>query len=144
MQLGVNQHAGRGETVERDAVRLALRIDVSGKSFRRAVRFGSGDFFFLCRMTGDKISMGRQARLFGKDLVFRIHWLKRIRQRTNGLGFAQEQKSSGLESVVERWQYFPLQVLFEIDEQITARDQVHPREGRITQKILPSEDDHLA
>src|SRR5439155_19586003 len=49
LQLGVNQHAGRGKTVERDAVRLALRIDVSGKSLRRAGRFGSGDFFLLSR-----------------------------------------------------------------------------------------------
>ena len=45
---------------------------------------------------------------------------------------------------MERWQYLPLQVLFEINKQVAAGDQVHPREGRITQKILSGEDDHLA
>src|SRR5206468_13106426 len=61
-----------------------------------------------------------------------------------GLRFAQEQEPSGFKCVVKRRQYLPLQVLFEIDEQIAARDQVHLREGGITQKILPGEDDHLA
>src|SRR5207245_786192 len=45
---------------------------------------------------------------------------------------------------VQRWQNLPLQVLFEINKQVAAGDQVHPREGGITQKILSGEDDHLA
>src|SRR5439155_216363 len=77
-QLGVNQHPGRGETAERDAICLAFCIDVSGESFRRAGRFGTGNFFLLGRMTGDKMRMGRQARLFGKDFVVFIHWLKQV------------------------------------------------------------------
>src|SRR5436190_18444016 len=57
---------------------------------------------------------------------------------------AQEQKPSGLEGVMECRQYLLLQVLFEINQQIAATDRVHLREGRITQKILPSEQNHLA
>ena len=41
-------------------------------------------------------------------------------------------------------QYLPLQVLFKINKQVAASDEVHLREGWIAQKILPREDNHLA
>src|SRR5213593_1774168 len=94
-------------------------------------------------MTGDKIRMDRLARLFAKDFVFFIHWLKQVRKRANGLGFAQEQEPSRFNGVVKRRHYLPLQILFEINKQVAAGDQIHLREGRITQKILPGEDNHL-
>jgi len=45
---------------------------------------------------------------------------------------------------VERGQHLALRVLFKINQQVAATDQVHPREGRIAEQILPGEDDHLA
>src|SRR5207245_10635053 len=45
---------------------------------------------------------------------------------------------------VQRWQNLPLQVLFEINKEVAADYQVHAREGKITQKVLSGEDDHLA
>src|SRR5687767_9295273 len=32
----------------------------------------------------------------------------------------------------------------EVDEQVTARNQIEPREGRVTEQVVPREDDQLA
>ena len=87
---------------------------------------------------------GHPSRFFGKDFVFFVHGFEQVRERAKGLGLAQKQKPFGLEGVVERGQHLALRVLFEINQQVAATDQVHPREGRIAEQILPGEDDHLA
>ena len=45
---------------------------------------------------------------------------------------------------MERGQRFLLQARLEINQQVAATDQVHPRERRVADEILPGEHDHLA
>ena len=41
------------------------------------------------------------------------------------------------------WQHLHLQAGLQIDQQVAATDQLHARERRVNQEILPREDDHL-
>ena len=57
---------------------------------------------------------------------------------------AQQQEAAGAQGVVERLHQAFLQVVVQIDQQIAARDQVHPREGRILDHAVRREDAHFA
>ena len=58
--------------------------------------------------------------------------------------FFAKQKPLRLERVMESRERLLLQTRLQINQQITATDQVHARERRIADEILPGEDDHLA
>ena len=57
---------------------------------------------------------------------------------------AQEEIAAVVEGHVEDGKEIPLQDILEIDQEISAADQVQPAEGRILKDIVLGEDDHLA
>ena len=57
----------------RGSVGFALRVSLGIKSFQRGRCRGSGDLFSFSRVTRDKVRMGGQPRLFGKDFAFLVH-----------------------------------------------------------------------
>ena len=82
--------------------------------------------------------------LLGEDLVLLVHRLEEIGEAADRFRGAQEQEPAGLERVVERGQHLLLQARLEIDQQVAATDEVHARERRIGDEVLPREDHHLA
>src|SRR5215213_7465395 len=50
----------------------------------------------------------------------------------------------GFQGVVKGWQHFLLQTRLEIDHHVSATDEIHAREGRIADDILPGEHDQLS
>src|SRR5678816_1561179 len=59
------------------------------------------------------------------------------------LGWAEKKVSGWIESIMENWQELPLQVGFQVNEQITAGDQVLAREGRILNQVVRGKDAQL-
>lgn len=78
------------------------------------------------------------------DLVLLVQRLEEVGDAADGLRRAQEQESSMLERIVERGQRLLLQARLEIDEQVAATDEVHLRERRVGDEILPCKNHHLA
>ncbi len=72
-----------------------------------------------------------------------VHRLEQVGKRANRFGGSEEQKPSRLQGVMKSRQDFFLQPGLEINQQVAATDEVHARERRVAQEILPSEDDHL-
>ncbi len=73
-----------------------------------------------------------------------VHWLEQLGEAADGFRRAQQQESTRVERVVESGEHLLLQAWREIDEQVTATDEVHMRERRVAGDVLPSEDDHLS
>src|SRR5260221_157848 len=65
-----------------------------------------------------------------------IEGLKKIGGVANGFGFAQHQQPHRFESVMKGVQYFLLRLVFEINQQVLATDQVHVRERRVLEKVM--------
>jgi len=125
-QRVIDEHAGRSELIDHDAVGLALRIKFEADRVWRSFRSGAGDSFFLRRMSltvrnGQMIG-GRSPRLSGKDFLLLVRRFEKICELANRLRDSQVQKPSGLECVMEVGQDFFLQTRFDINEQVAATD----------------------
>ena len=107
LQLGVDQHAGRSELVDGDAVGFALGVESRGNSSG-----GSGGLPYRQGLLGPfgRISPRsfywqmerRRGRGFLRiDFVLFVHRLKQVGEGADGLGRAQEQESLRLERVME-------------------------------------------
>src|SRR5229473_6871260 len=86
---------------------------------------------------------GSRRSFFAIDSVLFVHRLKQVGEAADGFRRAQKQKSLGLECVMENGKRLLLQTGLEINQQVAATDEVHARERRVGDEILPSEDDHL-
>ena len=87
---------------------------------------------------------GRLPRSSGINSVLPIHRLEEIGEPADCLARAQKQESIRAQRIMERRQDLLLQTRLDIDEQVAATDQVHAREGRIADEILPRKDDCVA
>ena len=56
----------------------------------------------------------------------------------------KQQEPAGLERVMKRGDRLLLQARLEIDQEIAATDEVHARERRVGDQVLPREDHHFA
>ncbi len=153
MQLVIDQYAGRSELVDGNAVGFALRVELAAQTVgrfrllrlphRKQGRRPGGAA--LAVLFPDRQVKRRSRRgLLGIDLVFLVHRLEQVGEPADRFRGAQEQEPAGLERVMERGQRLLLEGRLQIDEQVAATDQVHAREGRIGDEVLPREDDHLA
>src|SRR6266849_7464199 len=86
---------------------------------------------------------GSRRSFFAIDSVLFVHRLKQVGEAGDGFRCAQKQKSLGLECVMENGKRLFLQTGLEINQQVAATDEVHARERRVSDEILPGEDDHL-
>src|SRR5689334_23923269 len=78
------------------------------------------------------------------DFVLFVRRLKQIGKPADRFRRAQKQESVWFERVMKSGHRLLLQTRLEIDQQVAATDQVHPREWRIADHILPREYDALA
>ena len=153
LEIGADQHPGRRELVDGDAVGLALRIQLAAQSVHRALstsrarqrrRPGWCEGSFAVRL-GDRQMKGRdRGRLPGEDLVLAVHRLEQIGEAPDGFGSAQQQESARAQRIVERGQRLLLQGRLQIDQQVAATHDIHAREGRVGDQVLAREDHHLA
>src|SRR5258708_23596737 len=76
--------------------------------------------------------------------VLLVRRLKKLGETADGFRRAQKQKSLRLERVMESGQRLLLQTRLQINQEVAATDQVHARERRVGDEILPGEDDRFA
>ena len=149
LQLGIDEHAGRRELIDGDAVGLALGVELAAERFgrrapaRRPADDASGRGARACSFPAAGGTPG-SAGFLGVDLVLLVHRLEQVGEAADRFRCAQEQEPSGLERVVERGERLLLQARLEIDQQVPATDEIHARERRVADEVLPREHDHLA
>ena len=124
VEVLVDQHPRGSVLGEDDAIGLVLDFEVvAGRSSG-----GKGG-----RAPGgrevDRHEIGAQdgrGRLLGVDPVPAVEGHEHVRERSDGLGFAQQQESRRLERVMEDRDDALLEHRTEIDEDVAAADQVQP------------------
>ena len=136
-------------TVTRSASRWALSSARKPSGALSRLRIGRGAQWPGCgarsRVAFDRQMKRRRRRGFpGIDLVLLVHRLEQVGEAADGFRGAQKQKSLRLERVMERGERLLLQARLEINQQVAATDEVHARERRVADEVLPGEDDHLA
>lgn len=154
LQLGIDEHSGRRELIDSDAVGFSLGGDLGAERFDgpaprgldprglRRQRFARRGF--ATRLPGRQLKGGRWRRLLAVDLVLLVYRLEEIGEATDGFRRSEIEESPGLERVMKHREQLLLQARLEIDEQVAAAKQVHAREGWIAGEVLPGEDHHLA
>ena len=137
LQSVIDQHPRRSELADGDPVGLALRVEFAAETVRRfhSIRqarlpdrkrpqrspCGSLGLLFPGRHMKPR---GRRG-LLGEDLMLPVHRLEEACEPADGFRGAQQQVSVGFERVMERGHRLLLQARLEIDEEISATDEVH-------------------
>src|SRR5574343_745046 len=136
VEVGIHHHAGRH-------VSLEGRVDKA--RFHRALPpdRGAADRRQVHAEWHESRGAGGQL-LAAEQLVLAADRLEKPLALIDAFRFAQEQQATAGKRVVEGVEYFFLQVVLEVDQQIAAADQVEPQEGGILQDVLTGKDDRFA
>ena len=78
------------------------------------------------------------------ELAVALDQREQLAEAPDRLGGPQHQVAARLQRVVEERNDLPLEGRVEVDEHIAATDQVEPREGRVTQQVVPREHAEVA
>src|SRR5579871_4272366 len=148
IQIVVDDHGGRHVLGEQQAIGFALHIS---RSFGNFLFFGSAIGARLpCfdgRMGADRHAERNRGGngFFLINLALAVHEIKDVSAGTEQpFRISYQQKAMLLQGIVKNGNDFFLQHGTEIDEDVAATDQIHARERRITEDILPGEDAHVA
>src|SRR5215470_8441054 len=98
-------------------------------------------------MAGDGQSEcdGGRNRLFLINLALAIHEFENFRPRPQEtFGIADQKEPRRLEGIVKYGNNLLLQNRTQVDQNITAADQVHTREWRIAEDVLPRKHAHVS
>lgn len=71
-----------------------------------------------------------------EDLEFLVQWFKKIMENSNGLRRTDKENSRLLQTVMKDWYELFLQLGAEVDEEITAAEQIELGEWRILDNVL--------
>ena len=140
LQPRVHDHAGRRIFRQQHALGIAMerRLRRLARSRRGRGKNGGAP---RAPKGWDK---GGGARPAGEDFLPRILDLEKFARGARRLRAAQPEMPAGLQGVVQQRHHLLLEHRFEVDEQIPARDEIHPRKRRVREHIVPRKDDALA
>ena len=156
LQLGIDQHAGRSELVHRDAVGLALGVDLGVKALGgiglgdaeaqrgRGAAQAAGRDGLAALVHGRQVKGRRGGGLLAVDLVLAVERGEQLGEAADRLGRAQPQEAVWLQRVVKNREHFLLQARLEVDQQVAAGDEVQARERRVADEVLAREHHHFA
>src|SRR5512133_685180 len=77
------------------------------------------------------------------DLLLLVRRAEQVGVVADGFRSAEKEDSLRLERVMKGGDRLLLQSRLEVDQDVSATDEVHAREGRIVDEILPGEDHHF-
>src|SRR5205814_10478833 len=144
VEILVNHHAGWAEAREDHAVRFALQL---GCGPRRDGLSGTRRTDLRLDARSAKVKFYRYARdcrLLCKELVFLIHQSEHVRIGADGFRISQQQIAGGIQCVMKHRKHPLLERGSQINQYVSATDQIQLRERRIAGHVLLGEDAEIA
>jgi hypothetical protein len=148
VEVRVDEDARRRVPRQQDPVRLALELDRLGAGLairRYGGEDGSGRSSARARgrAAPGQQDAGRAPHLH-VQLELAVLGLEELPARPHALRRAEPEDALGLERIVQDRHDALLQRRLQVDQQVPAADQVHPRERRVGEGVVPREYAYVA